>query len=328
MFISCRFNQPDALPVPVESSHGLSCSEMATTTLQSLLSQPQLRSLVDRYGRWLPPALNLLLLLLLAYLLAGLLWALVPTPAGAAWQPPTAEISTQTGGKTFDAKAFAGAALFGRYQTPANPSVTALANAPETQLNLQLLGILANRLVPQNSRAVVNGGSGGEKPFSLGDDISPGVLLKAIFPDRVVLSRKGRLETLRLNRDRPNSGGNVAPIAVDRGATGNASAKLSQIRNELLSNPTKAGDFIRVQPVAGPGGQGQLGYRVYPGPNRTAFTASGLHPGDLVTAVNGVPLSNPAETLQLLSQLSQASSVSLSIQRGKQSQTVNLNFGQ
>lgn len=301
---------------------------MATTTLKSLLSQPPLRSLVDRYGRWLPPALNLLLLLLLAYLLAGLVWALGPTPTEAAWQPPAVDVSTQARGNAFDAKAFAEAALFGHYQAPANPSVTALANAPETQLNLQLLGILANRLVPQDSRAVINGGSGGEKPFSLGDDISPSVQLKAIFPDRVVLSRKGRFETLRLNRDRPNSGGGDVPIAVDRGSAGNASVKLSQVRNELLSNPTKAGDFIRVQPVSGPGGQGQLGYRIYPGPNRTAFQASGLHPGDLVTAVNGVPLNNPAETLQLLSQLSQASSVSLSIQRGNQSQTVNLNFGQ
>lgn len=301
---------------------------MATTTLQSLLSQPQLRSLIDRYGRWLPPALNLLLLLLLAYLLAGLLWALVPTPSGATWKAPTITVSTQAHSNGFNTKAFANAALFGHYKAPAQPSVTALANAPETQLNLQLLGILANRLVPQDSRAVINGGSGGEKPYSLGDDISPGVLLKAIFPDRVVLARKGRLETLRLNRDQPNSGGGNVPIAVDRGAAGNTSAKLSQIRNELLSNPSKAGDFIRVQPVHGPGGQGQVGYRIYPGPNHSAFKASGLHPGDLVTAVNGVPLSNPAETLQLLSQLSQASSVSLSIQRGKQSQTVNLNFGQ
>ncbi len=300
---------------------------MATTTLQSLFSQPRLRSLAGRYGRWLPPALNLLLLLLLAYLLAGLVWALIPTPSGARWQAPPVDISTPASDNAFNAKAIADAALFGHYKPPANPSVTALATAPETQLNLQLLGILANRLVPQDSRALINGGSGGEKPFALGDDISPGVLLKAIFPDRVVLSRKGNLETLRLNRDQPNNGSNV-PIAVDRGAAGNTSAKLSQIRNELLSNPTKAGDFIRVQPVRGPGGQGQLGYRIYPGPNRTAFEASGLHPGDLVTAVNGVPLNNPAQTLQLLGQLSQASSVSLSIQRGSQSQTVNLNFGQ
>ncbi len=299
---------------------------MATTTLQTLLTQPQLRTLLERYGRWLPPALNLLLLLLLAYLLAGLLWALVPTPHGTAWQAPPTAVSAQTRGAAFNTKAVADAALFGHYQAPANPSVTALATAPETQLNLQLLGILANRLVPQNSRALINGGSGGEKPFALGDDISSGVLLKAIFPDRVVLSRKGSLETLRLNRDQPNSGGSNVPIAVDRGPAGNAGAKLAQIRDELLANPTKAGDFIRVQPISGANGQGQVGYRIYPGPNQSAFKASGLHPGDLITAVNGVPLSNPAQTLQLLGQLSQASSVSLSIQRGNQTQTVNLSF--
>lgn len=302
---------------------------MATLTVQSLLSQSHLRHLATRCGRWLPPMLNLLLLLLLAYLLAALVWALVPTPDSARWHAPTVEPSKSPDANRFNPKAVLDAELFGTYHAPATPSVSALASAPETQLNLQLLGILANRTVPQDSRALINGGSGGEKPFSIGDDISPGVSLKAIFPDRVVLSRKGSLETLRLNRDQAGSGGNNnVPIAVDRGAAGNQSAKLSQIRNQLLANPTQAGNFIRVQPVQAPGGNGQLGYRIYPGPNGAAFKASGLHPGDLVTAVNGVPLSNPAQTLQLLSQLSQAQSVSLSIQRGSQSQTVNLSFAQ
>jgi len=298
---------------------------MASPYLNAFISAPRAQALLARYGAWLPPLLAFLLLLVLAYQLAGLLWALMPTPRGAAWHPPSVENPTRRTSDGFNAATIDDAALFGRYKAPANPSVAALASAPDTQLNLQLLGILANRLVPQESRALINGGSGGEKPFAIGDDISPGVALKAIFPDRVVLARKGRLETLRLDRNRPSRSSDV-PIAVDRGAAGNAGAKLSQIRNQLLANPSRAGDFIRVQPVSGANGQGLQGYRIYPGPNRSAFNASGLHPGDLVTAVNGVTLDNPAQTLQLLSQLSQAQSVSLSIKRGSQIQTVNLSF--
>ena len=293
--------------------------------MQTLMARPQLRALGLGLARRLPSLLSLLLLLLLAYFMAGLLWALIPTPRQAAWQPAPVKTERSASADNLDIDSITDAELFGTYQAPATPSVSALASAPETQLNLQLLGILANRTIPQDSRALINGGSGGEKPYSIGDAIRPGVSLKAIFPDRVVLSRKGSLETLKLNRDQPNSNASNVPIAVDRGAAGNASAKLSQIRNELLANPTQAGNFIRVQPVEAGGGR-QVGYRIYPGPNRAAFQASGLHPGDLVTAVNGVPLNNPAQTLQLLSQLSQAQSVSLSIQRGNQSQTVNLSF--
>lgn len=291
----------------------------------------RLRTLALAHAPRLPPLASTVLVLVLAWLAAQLVWALVPTPAAARWAPPPPlpkTHATQVRPGTPPGSDAAVAGLFGHYAptTQRSASVQALATAPETHLNLKLLGILADREFPAQSRALVASGGGDEKPYALGEAITSGVLLKAIFPDRIVLSRSGRLETLRLHLDQGNPSGETdVPIAV-AGQTVGTAAKLSDIRSKLLSNPSMAGRFVRVQPVRKPGGKGQLGYRVYPGPNRAAFKATGLHPGDLVTAVNGVPLSNPAQTLQLLSELSQARQVTLTIKRGSKTQTATLNF--
>ncbi|HEU0197398.1 MAG TPA: type II secretion system protein GspC [Nevskiaceae bacterium] len=307
---------------------------MPAASLIRSTTTTRLRVLAARHAARVPPAAVIVLVLVLAWLAARLVWVLVPTPAAARWTaapapPQTHLVQTAVNLNTDQALAD----LFGRYSVaaggagPNSATVHALATAPETHLNLKLLGILANRLYPGQSRALIAPGGEADKPYALGQAITSGVLLKAIFPDRVVLLRNGSLETLRLhlNQGDDNTPESNVPIAV-AGEAGNSAVKLSSIRTKLLANPSIAGQFIRVQPVAGNAGQGQEGYRIFPGPNRSAFAASGLHPGDIVTAVNGVPLNNPAQTLQLLSELSRAQSVTLTIKRGGQTQTKTLNF--
>ena len=46
----------------------------------------------------------------------------------------------------------------------------------------------------------------------------------------------------------------------------------------------------------------------------------------VVTSINGVQLDDPAKSLQLLSDMSQANQLTLTVQRGSESQTVNVNL--
>jgi len=112
-------------------------------------------------------------------------------------------------------------------------------------------------------------------------------------------------------------------IGDDDGA-GAQVQQLARVRDEVLKDPAKASEYVRVQP-ANVGGQ-LKGYRIYPGRDRSAFTQAGLRPGDLVTSVNGVQLDDPAKALQLLSDLSQAGQVTLVVERGGQAQTISLNL--
>lgn len=279
-----------------------------------------------RYGRWLPAVASLALTLLVARLAAILLWSLVPTPAAAAWQPAPAAAVARSGDR-IDLAAIASAHLFGDYRAPANPVLDDINNAPETQLSLTLLGIFANERDAKLSLALIGAQGGEEKPYRVGEDLSRGVTLQAIFQDRVILSRNGKLETLRLDKDSPGSPliTTAAPISNVAGGS-DASASLASIRSQLLNDPSKVSDYIRVQPVNG--GNGLTGYRIYPGKDRGVFNGAGLRPGDVVTSINGTPLTDPSKALQLLSDLSQTNQLNLVIERGGASQNVSVNLNQ
>ena len=285
----------------------------------------KLTAAYERYGRRLPPVANLLLLALVAGTLARLAWTLLPVPEEGRWRPPPAapaQPGPQAAAGPFNVERLVGASLFGSYQ--AVPGATDLNNAPDTRLNLTLLGILADR-GEQVSRALIADGSGNEKPYAVGDDISGGVTLEAIFPDRVILMRNGKAETLRLNKDQPSSAvASAGPTDTSAGVDSATAANLSSARDQILQDPSRASEYIRVQPASV---NGQLrGYRVYPGRERELFNNAGLRPGDVVTAVNGIELDNAQKALQMLNDLSRASNVSLTVDRGGQAQTVNISL--
>ena len=285
-------------------------------------------ALYGRYGRMLPGLAAALFAILLGRALADLVWALVPVPESARWRPPPPPPSVSRASQAVDVNAIANAGLFGRYQA-APATETSLLNAPETPLNLTLIGLLADDR-EQYSRALIATQGADEKAYAIGDDVARGVMLQAIFPDRVILSRGGRLETLRLERDKPGAAGPGVPLppvaAAPEDSEAGSAPQLARVRDEVLKDPAKASEYVRVQP-ANVGGQ-LKGYRVYPGRDRSAFTSAGLRPGDLVTSVNGVQLDDPAKALQLLGDLGQAGQVNLVVERGGQSQNISINLSQ
>lgn len=280
---------------------------------------PSLQSLgrlYEQHGRKLPPLAVLLLVVAVAYLAAQLVWALMPVPEAARWQAPSLPPPATSARAETNVQALADAHLFGAYQ-PA-PSAQNAAEAPDTRLSLTLLGILS-ATAENESRALIGSSDGEEKPYAIGDDVIRGVSLQAIFPDRVVLSRNGTLETLRLNKDTPSTAEAPPP---SHAAAADTTQMLGRIRDEVMSDPSKASQYIRVQPA---NVNGQLkGFRIYPGRDRGAFNQLGLRPGDLVTSVNGVQLDDSQKALQMLTDLSKASSVSLTVERGGQTQTLNV----
>jgi general secretion pathway protein C len=70
------------------------------------------------------------------------------------------------------------------------------------------------------------------------------------------------------------------------------------------------------------------GYRVFPGRNRQAFNGLGLHPGDLVTAINGTPLDDPSRADEILRTLNSAADAHVTVVRNGQPQDVVLNMAQ
>lgn len=259
-------------------------------------------------------------------LVARIVWVMVPQPA---WQPPPAQpAETQTeSAEMVDIAALTAAHLFGKAAPQvADRESQEVVDAPETRLPLTLKGIFSSDFDGE-SRALIARGNDEEKPYAVGDTVTGGAELYEIYADRVILDRGGKLETLRLNKDAAGAG--ATQVAQSSSRDGNVrevapSQSLLNIRQELLQDPSKASRYLRVQPAYN---AGQLrGYRIYPGRNRTLFSEAGLRPGDLVTELNGVRMDNPSQALQMLGNLSTATTLNVTILRGGQPQQLSVNL--
>lgn len=269
----------------------------------------------------LPEIANLVLIVLIALSAARMFWLL--WPAGKAeLRPATTSTDTGTRDASVDIDTIASAHLFGEQAvTDAATQQREIINAPETRLNLELTGIVADT-ADRRSRALVKNAENKQESYAIGDTISNGVKLHAIYATRVILDRNGRYETLTLESVKQAK----AMAGVERTQTVSAdlAQDLGQVRDQLLANPASAQRYIRLQPERQNGNL--VGYRIFPGPNRELFEKAGLKSGELVTAINGQPLDNPAASLKLLSNLAQASSASVTLERDGQQRTVTVNF--
>lgn len=294
---------------------------------------PQLSAQLQKY---LPLTAALLFAVLIGLQLAKMIWLLVPAPEQGLWVPrpqqPVASDTAQRRDSAVNLKAIQQARLFGDFQAQAAQlEQLAAEDAPDTNLRLKLRGIVAMEDAP-DSRALIEASNGDLESYATGMSIPGGAKLHSIHADRVLLQRGGRLETLRLEKD-PAAENLVAsnttasfrsvgsaPRIIDSGTA----AKLSNIRTELLNDPSKASNYLRVQPARANGAM--KGYRIYPGRNRELFQEAGLRPGDIVTSINGVALDDPGKGFQLLGDLSSAQQLNLQIERGGQTQSVSVNL--
>jgi general secretion pathway protein C len=186
-------------------------------------------------------------------------------------------------------------------------------NAPPTTMPLILAGVIADK-DPGKGQAIIGENAAAAKLYSVNAVIPGGARLHAVYRDRVLLERNGSLETLSLPR---------TPLA---GASSSANAPLVPSAAALRENPSLLAGMVRIQPVFT---QGKLnGYRIFPngtnGP--AAFKQLGLRPGDLILAVNGTSLEDPAHAMEVLQTLSSSGSATITVSRDGAAQEVNLNL--
>lgn len=231
----------------------------------------------------------------------------------------------------------AGLNLFGEGATTA---LTSTQQAPqETRLNLRLLGSLALESPDDlEARAFIVDGSGEQGVFAPGDDLPGGARLAEVHRDKVVLSYKGKRETLTLPRPEGSDAvtqprGRMAGrqtatgrLAAIRGS-GNANSitgSLQQVRAQYKLDPGRLAKDVQVMPYME---QGQLmGVRLRPGKNAALLERLGLRTSDVILGVNGVALNDPANAPRVLEQLNSASSFSVDVRRGGKRTTLNIDL--
>ncbi|HET7315521.1 type II secretion system protein GspC [Salinisphaera sp.] len=296
-----------------------------------------------RWAMRAPDIANLILVALIALAVARLFWLVWPEPAARAVAPSGGGSSRAASSPNIDIDAIAGAHLFGEPKAEdAAAKREKQIKAPETHLNLELTGIVSDSR-DQRSRALIKDPKGKQHSYRVGQQIISGVKLYAVYADRVILDRSGHYETLTLESIKKvrsmsgikrSTGATAAATAgsshsgtgdqATRTVAGDVADRIGTIRKKILADPATASHYIRLRPARQNGNL--VGYRIYPGADKSLFKKAGLQSGELVTAINGKPLDNPAASLRLLGSLAHASSATITLQRDGQTHTVRIDL--
>ena len=281
-------------------------------------------------SRLLPAWVSLLLVVLIAWQLARIIWMLVPGPAvGDPVAAPVGQTSAPgLEDSSADVQAIASAHIFGIAtgdpEGVPQPVASETENLRETRLtNLSLKGTLA-ATPAESAVAIIADGNNEEKVYVIGDSVASGASLHAVYADRVVLNENGVLTNLKLPKEFPEV---VATVSRRNTTTTNrASSNSPSIQSVVAQNVSRLADVIRPTPYFVNGQQ--QGYRVYPGRNRQQFASLGLRPGDLIKDIDGQALSDPTQAMQIFQTLDSADQVSVTVERNGQPQVIVLSTSQ
>ncbi|KAB0670931.1 type II secretion system protein GspC [Aeromonas veronii] len=250
-----------------------------------------------------PQVAFLALLIMLAQQSAALTWRLLTLASpqtSQPWQPSAVAVSGQNNPR-LELGEVSRLALFGKAIPKAQAKAAVAANAPRTQLNAQLNGVLASS-DPAKSIAII-AMSGIQNSYGVGDMIDgTQARIRQVYPDRVIIERDGRDETLMLDGEEYGK-----PLPQT------SSAPLGSLRSELMADPGKITDYLNISPVQVDGRM--TGYRLNPGSNPEFFNQSGLQANDLAISINGLDLRDNMQAMQAMQQMAGATEMTVTVER-------------
>ena len=270
--------------------------------------------------------INLLLIVWIASILASLTWdllspddAIEPVEVVADAAPVQANPDRQL------ISQMPGWHLMGEAKQSSAPvQVSTPVTAPETKLKLILRGVLASN-DPEHARAIIADPRGKELQYGLGDTLPGNAELSEVHPDRIILKRNGRFETLRLPKNKKGSTTVASRSVSARRSTQSPQQRLSNARQQLSESPGKLSNLIRATPKRGEGGK-TVGYILSPGRDPDLFAQVGLQPGDVAIQINDIKLDNPTNSARALKSMQSGDSVTVTVLRDEQEEVLNLEW--
>jgi len=196
--------------------------------------------------------------------------------------------------------------------------------APETKLNLILKGALASN-DPQHARAIIADPRGKEEQYAVGAQLPGNAELSEIHPDRIILKRNGRFETLRLPRDKVSSNTVASRTVSARKTVTSPRERLNSARQQLQQGSTNLSNLVRATPKRGKGGK-TIGYALSPGRDPDLFAQVGLQEGDVAIQINDIKLDNPTNSARALKSMQSGESVSVTVMRNGQEEILSLEW--
>ena len=214
-------------------------------------------------------------------------------------------------------------------------------NAQETRLALTLTGIVASTEDGTGSAVIKSGAA--ERVYAVGDALpaSGQVVLAKVMPQQVVIDNNGTYELIKLyegpgisiptrvaRQPSQEAAASALGSSSSEGSPAASAAKqtalASEYRRQLYDSPESLASVLSASPVRE--GDRVVGYRIAPGADRVAFDTFGFRSGDIVTAVNGLVLSDVSNTVKLYQTMKDATQASFDIERDGGTVTVNVDL--
>ena len=254
---------------------------------------------IARLWRQVPPKLpyqivEFSLIALLAVQGARLIWAaLAPVGPVGDWKAAT---GTGIGGDE---------ALLSRFDPFFRGGAT-LGPAVVTSLAIKLFGVRVDQAMGRGS-AIIATPDGVQSSYAIGDEIMPGVKLKAVTIEGVTIDRGGVDEQIFLDQSV------VAPVAqpgVAAAPVATPPAAANALASEISFVPRTD--------------KGQVtGFIVSPKGSGTMFRAAGLQEGDILTAINGQGIRAASDVTNAMAITPASGIMMLSVERGGKAITLS-----
>lgn len=187
------------------------------------------------------------------------------------------------------------------------PGTALPGTASSTSPTAQSLFLMATAPGRNENEGTAQIGTNPDNPqtYVAGALLANGARLTEIHREYVLLERgssSAKLELFRRDKPAAPSGSALLRIGAEAPAQALAAPKKEILTEYLRPSPVYDGEVLR-------------GYQVYPGAKAGVFARLGLQAGDVITAINDMPLSEPHQAMELFGELTRGSAATATIER-------------
>lgn len=195
-------------------------------------------------------------------------------------------------------------------------------NAPESKLEWILRGIVSSDRVASQLAIIQDRKQRRERHFAIGSTVFGLARLEAIYPDRVIVSRNGRFETLTLPEERvagvateekrPSS--RVAQQMSSEDYVAFMTGQMKEIHKETLASERNPWRYVYYEPAMTADGR-IVGLKLTAEEERQFLEGHGLELGDTITSINGVELDVGGGLVKALDLISESDRLRFEVER-------------
>jgi general secretion pathway protein C len=189
----------------------------------------------------------------------------------------------------------------------------------EERIDATLTGIVYSSN-PKVARAIIRmKNSKKQKHYRIDDPLdNSDAIVSAIERDRVTLYLNGKTQTLLLYQDKDKKDKSKVDLKanqiIDKRSDQAARNAAEKFRSQLAADVTQLRKLLRFSAVRQ--NKAIIGYKIAPRRSHKEFKALGFNTGDIITAVDNIPLNNLSNLQKVMQAMENGGTLSFYIKRG------------